>query len=76
MTRTSDQFPYQFTVPMRSKQWRADAWCTEKFGPRWSAVDNRGGTWCCFWSGRDNPGHYDWLFRNERDALLFLLRWS
>lgn len=76
MTRTSDQFPYQLTVPVFSKPWRVDAWCIEKFGPRWSAVDNRSGTWCCFWAGRDNPKYYDWLFRNERDAVLFALTWT
>lgn len=53
-----------------------DAWCTEKFGPRWSAVDNRTGVWCCFWAGRKHPGYYRWLFTKEEDLALFVLRWT
>jgi hypothetical protein len=50
-------------------------WCEEKFGKRWSAIDNKEGVWCCFWAGRSMPGSYRWHFMNEQDAMLFSLRW-
>ena len=50
-------------------------WCEERFGKRWSAIDNKQGIWCCFWSGRKNPGTYRFEFKNEQDAILFSLTW-
>lgn len=78
MTRSSKDFPYVFYIPHKKNHWEADAWCRQHFGERWSVVDNRQGVWCCFWRGfrSQGPGHYEWLFENERDALLFALRWS
>lgn len=76
MTKSSKDFPYIFYLPKIQNQWEADAWCTEKFGKRWSVTDNREGVWCCFWRGRDQPGSYEWCFQNKGDATLFLLRWS
>lgn len=71
-----DTWPCRLVIPKIKQQWRADDWCKEKFGMRWSAVDNREGTWCCFWAGVKAPKCYEWLFKNEKDAILFLLRWS
>ena len=51
-------------------------WCTEKFGKRWSAIDNHEGTWTCFWAGVDSPRNYRWLFKEEKDLVMFALRWS
>lgn len=51
-------------------------WCTKRFGKRWSAIDHREGTWCCFWAGRERPGHFRWCFTHEQDMVLFLLRWQ
>lgn len=76
MTKSARDFPYVFVLPKIPNQWEADAWCTEQFGPRWSVVDNRDGVWCCFWRGRSVPGSYEWLFHNEKDALLFLMKWK
>lgn len=56
--------------------WQMTAWCTEKFGKRWSAVDHREGIWCCFWAGPDSPGDYRWCFTNEQDMVMFVLRWA
>jgi hypothetical protein len=50
-------------------------WCTEKFGKRWSVIDNREGTWTCFWAGVDSPRNYRWLFKDEKDLVMFVLRW-
>lgn len=70
-------WPHRLLIPkIKEEQWRADDWCTEKFGPRWNAIDYREGTWCCFWAGRLAPKCYEWFFKNEHDAALFLLRWS
>lgn len=76
MTKSSRDFPYILVLSKMKNQWEADAWCTEQFGPRWNIVDNREGVWCCFWRGRGNPGSYEWLFCNEKDATLFALRWA
>lgn len=76
MNKSALDFPHVFLLPKLHNQWEADAWCTEKFGKRWSAIDNRTGTWCCFWAGGEKPGHYRWYFTNEQDVVLFLLRWS
>lgn len=75
ITRASKDFPYVFKLPKMYNQWEASSWCEEQFGPRWSVVDNRQGVWCCFWRGRESPGMYEWYFKNERDALMFMLKW-
>lgn len=59
-----------------STNWEMTSWCTQKFGKRWSAIDNREGRWCCFWGGREYPGYYRWSFKDEKDLVLFLLRWA
>lgn len=78
MTKSSSDFPYVFHLPKKKNQWEADAWCTEHFGERWSVIDNRQGVWCCFWRGfrSPGPGQYEWLFKNEQDAIMFALRWA
>ena len=70
-------FKYIITVPKSRGDSHAaqTVWCEQKFGKRWSVVDNRDGVWCCFWGGRAIPGVYKWEFQNEQDALLFSLRW-
>ena len=78
MTRTARDFAYVVIMPKHRKQWEVDRWCVEQFGPRWSAVSNRAGVWCCFWIGtraEENSGKYEWLFEREADAILFSLRW-
>lgn len=56
----------------------AEEWCRNRWGKRWSAIDNREGIWCCFWTGTrgEHAGKYIYHFKNESDALLFGLRWS
>ena len=76
MIRTVKDFPYVIVMPKSKKQWEVDAWCNEQFGPRWSAVRNRAGIWCCFWRGVNDPKGYDWFFKNESDAMMFALKWS
>ena len=51
------------------------SWCEEKFGKRWSAIDNKQGIWCCFWGGPKLSGKYRFEFKNEQDAILFSLTW-
>lgn len=50
-------------------------WCLQQFGPRWEAVGNRSGTWCCFWNGHRSGRGYTWHFKREEDANWFALRW-
>lgn len=62
----------------KERHHEASAWCENRFGKRWSAVDNREGKWCCFWTGfrTKNAGMYAFHFTEERDAVEFALRWS
>lgn len=74
--KKSTEFVYKVTLPKFKEQWLVDKWCKEQFGPRWEAVGNRAGTWCCFWRGRSIPGSYEWLFSDEKQFAWFMLRWS
>jgi hypothetical protein len=62
-------------ITSKENHWQATDWCTQQYGRRWSVVDNRAGTWCCFWAGQEQFGSYKWQFENEHDAVLFTLRW-
>lgn len=53
----------------------ASAWCEQQFGTRWNVIDNRDGSWAMFWAGVDMAKYYRFCFAEERDALLFTLRW-
>ncbi len=55
----------------------AEPWCKERWGERWSVIDNRNGIWSCFWAGTRGPyaGMYLYIFENEQDAFWFALRW-
>lgn len=74
--RSTRDFHYNIVIPKHRHHHEASDWCTKKFGPRWSVVDNKEGTWCVFWKGRAVPGSYEWFFTNEKDFLLFSLRWA
>jgi len=54
----------------------AEQWCEENIGTRWSVVSMNVGNWACFWQGREEPTHYKWYFKNESDAMLFILKWT
>jgi hypothetical protein len=57
----------------------ARAWCEFQWGPRWSAVGNRQGTWAVFWLGFDKftaGFDYQWWFETEAQQMLFTLKWS
>ena len=76
-------FPYQVLIS-KDRHNQAESWCKEKWGERWSVLDNQQGTWCCFWGGfrevwggfREAKGGYLYHFAYEKDALEFILRWS
>lgn len=72
-----EDFQYTIQVPKSrgDRHWEQTQWCEEKLGKRWSAIDYRSGVWRCFWGGPRTPGFYKWDFKNEKDALLFSLRW-
>jgi hypothetical protein len=72
--------PYKVITPKQIVE-PAKRWCEERLGERWVATQNRNGKWCVFWAGSrsKNPGTYEWVyewfFKNDKDALLFALRW-
>lgn len=74
--KSSRDFSNVILLPRMKSQWEADAWCEQNFGKKWSVVDNRDGVWACFWYGSKAPGTYEWLFKNEADAVLFRLKWG
>jgi hypothetical protein len=51
-------------------------WCEEQWGERWCPITNREGLWACFWTGKHKPMSYRYCFADERDLVLFILRWS
>lgn len=73
----STDFVHQIQLSKIQHQWQVDQWCQEQFGPRWEATGNQSGRWCVFWRGlhQEDYSLYEWLFVNEADALLFVLRW-
>lgn len=54
----------------------ARSWCEEQWGEQW--MFNRNGIWRCFWAGTRGPqaGKYRYIFKHEKDAILFILRWT
>ena len=65
----------------QAHKWIMTEWCKQQFGDRWSVTDNRQGVWRCFWTRKLKSGEYDrsvyeWSFKNEKDAILFTLRWA
>lgn len=74
MTTRAELWPHQILLP-KHQHWEITEWCETMFGPRWEAIGHRQGTWCVFWAGREQPGHYLWLFKHSADADWFSLRW-
>lgn len=69
---------YSVRIPARRGQAMIDQtqWCSAQFGPRWEAIGGQTGTWCVFWAGPNDPGHYTWRFAHEQDLVLFLLKYG
>jgi hypothetical protein len=78
----TSRFPHYVVRHKQSEQelWAMRCWCTEHIGPQWSIEDRnwgkRNGTWSVIWCGPENFRNYQWMFKNEADAVLFALRWS
>jgi hypothetical protein len=66
---------FAYKVETTRLDYAATKWCYENFGPRWSALDNHDGIWMCFWAGHITGG-YNWHFKHEKDAMMFILRWK
>ena len=54
----------------------AGAWCLTQFGKRWEAIGNTDGAWTMFWAGRNDFDKYIFHFIEERDKLMFIIKWS
>lgn len=81
MNNSDNDFPYVIYMPTKQHKWIMTEWCKQQFGDRWSVIDNRQGVWRCFWTRKLKSGEYDrsvyeWSFKNEKDAILFTLRWA
>ena len=54
----------------------AGDWCLTQFGKRWESIGNTDGAWTMFWAGRNDHEKYIFHFAEERDMLMFILKWS
>ena len=54
----------------------AGRWCLTQFGKRWQAIGDTDGAWTMFWAGREQHDKYIFHFVEERDKLMFILKWS
>jgi len=67
----------QYNTLIDAKKHReAGEWCLTQFGKRWQAIGETDGAWTMFWAGRDHSDKYIFHFVEERDMLMFILKWS
>ena len=63
--------PQKYTVYYSGGDWWEDkddmiAWCSERFGHRNEGYNNP----------RWSPGSFEFRFKNQKDALFFILKWG
>lgn len=86
----SVNFPYEIIIPKESQKEfiKMKSWCKKNIGVKWSANSyqspngNRTGTWTVTWCALSDfyvdPWSIDnhkWSFMNEKDMILFTLKW-
>jgi hypothetical protein len=67
-------FPYRIDLSADNPYLIVCRWCEEQFGKQWGLNNPNG-----IWTGDILPrhiGYRDWYFKNEKDAVLFALRWA
>ena len=64
-----------FTIVATKLSYDAEKWCQENLGERYFAIGRKTGNWTVFWNGVKDRYRYTWYFRNESDAMWFMLRW-
>lgn len=73
------RFPYSVFLPVRklTDLLPIKLWCEEQYGERFDA-HNFDGAWTYVWAGveRERTDEYEYRFTNEKDAMLFILRWK
>ena len=70
---------FHHVILIKKPHFKVYKWCEGHFGPRWEAIGNRSGRWTAFWAGpRCHLGrhYYQFLFVDEKDAIMFTLRWA
>ena len=65
-------FPYRIVSSPHLTYLSMWEWCTEQFEKQWDCDYNPNG----IWTELPHPGCRRWYFKNEKDAMLFALRWS
>jgi len=66
----------QYSTLIDAKKHRdAGKWCLKQFGKRWEAIGHTDGSWAMFWAGRIDSDKYIFHFVEEKDYVLFILRW-
>ena len=67
----------EHSVLIDAKKHRAAGnWCRAQFGKRWGALGDTDGAWTMFWAGRNDHDKYIFHFVEEKDMLMFILKWS
>lgn len=74
LIRIHDDLPHKIQIEKNNRNlYEMEDWCKNNLGPRWEAIGNRQGIWCCFWAGVKQHKMYDFYFANESDMIWFKL---
>ena len=71
--RRSSELKYEVNTDI--EPYITDSWLEKNVGPEWDAFKNRHGVWSVLWAGLRSETKYVYSFAEERDAVLFALRW-
>ena len=71
-------FPYKITVGVLDHidDMLTSHWCEKQFGSRWDPIEHNKGKWYSCWVGWPGSKKRQFIFSDERDAVLFALRFS
>ena len=73
----NDIYPYQVDVVLTGNHQEAYAWCAERFNGQWVCEPTAGPDWIIhlIYSTTKDTRYHTYKFKNEKDALLFTMRW-
>lgn len=72
-----ERLPYIVTLLADTTAANAQLWCEKHIGERWGPGRWRNGNWTAFVvTNRPESSKIRFFFANEKDAMVFKLRWS
>jgi hypothetical protein len=75
-----EMLPYKIVMDGHNNEFESESareWCKQHIGKEWILKENTQGVWSdwiCVWDA-EMHGIRTWHFKNEKDAVLFALRW-